>query len=215
MSQGSDSSQEILREIDECIEVNNKLLEFSERKETLIRPDNMEPQQEFAHAQQFWTLEESNILNEHFDFYQQMIQVIKIAQISGPQKLPKRPKRKLEDLFKEKSSKVKKARKEMTPEGLHNYLQQHIQDMSKTISREAFLFKVGEDVSIDQAIGQLKNVYKHLCRQNAQSMYFNCDFGIFLNEVYKWFQKQKIQGLINYIMASLVEYSYQHFSLSR
>ena len=36
----------------------------------------------------------------------------------------------------------------MTPEGLHNYLQQHVQNMTKSISREAFVFKVGEDVPI-------------------------------------------------------------------
>ena len=89
MSQGSDSSQGILREIDECIEANNKLLEFSKRKETLILPNNMEPQQQFAQGisvpnpafqqavnlplppsptpdfNQFWTYEEISILHEH------------------------------------------------------------------------------------------------------------------------------------------------------
>ncbi|KAK3804448.1 hypothetical protein RRG08_042207 [Elysia crispata] len=89
--------------------------------------------------------------------------VIKIAQISGPQKLPKRPKRKLEDLFKEKSGKVKKTKKEMTPEGFHNYFQQHIQDMTKSISRKAFAFQIGDHVSLENAVAQLKNAYKHLC----------------------------------------------------
>ena len=99
-------------------------------QDTLILPDNMEQQQfvqgvtvphpAFQQAaniplppspavQQSWTPEEIIILQEHLNFYHHMIEVIKIAQISGPQKLPKPPKRKLEDLFKEKSGKVKKS----------------------------------------------------------------------------------------------------------
>ena len=146
--------------------------------------------------QQSWTPEEIIILQEHLIFHTKMIEAINTAAVSGPQKLPKPPKRKLENLFKEKGGKLKKTKKVMTPQGFHNYLFQHIQDMTKSISREAFLFKVGEDVHIDQAINQLKNAYKHLCRQNSQSMVFNCEFGNFLNELYKWFEQMKIQGLI-------------------
>ena len=34
-------------------------------------------------VQQFWTLEENNILQEHLNFYHHMIEIIRIAQISG------------------------------------------------------------------------------------------------------------------------------------
>ena len=84
----------------------------------------------------------------------------------------------------------------MTPAGFHNYLHQHIQDMTKSISRKAFAFQIGDHVSIENAVVQLKNSYKHLCRQNSQSMVFNCEFGNFLNELYKWFEQMQIQGLI-------------------
>ena len=219
MSQESVSTQDLLIiEIEEYNAASEKLLKFF-KQDILILPDNMNPQQQFAQGitisnptfeqaantplppsppvQQFWTLEENIILQEHLNFYYHMIEVIRIAQNSGPpQKLPKPPKRKLEDLFKEKSGKVKKTKKEMTPEGFHNYLQQHIQDMTKSISRKAFAFQIGDHLSIENAVVQLKNAYKHLCRQNSQSMYFNCDFGLFLNELYKWYEQKKIQGLI-------------------
>ena len=135
------SSQKLLREIDECIEVHDKLLEFSKQGETLILPEILNSQQFVqgttisnqafeqavntplppSPAVQRWTFEESNILQQHLNFYHQMIEVIQKAQISGPWILPKPPKRKLQDLFNEKSGK-KKARKEMTMEELHNYL---------------------------------------------------------------------------------------------
>ena len=249
MSQGSVSSQELLREIDECIEVHDKLLEFSKQGDTLILPENM-AQHQFVQrttisnpvfeqavntpsptVQQFaqgttipnptfqqganmpyylplppspaietrtdsWTNEEKITLEEHYNYHKKMILFLDSVRATGPvSKVPKPPKRKLQDLFSDKLGKKKK-QEEMTPQGFHNYFQQHIQDMTKSISREAFLFKVGEHVSIEEGVEQLKNAYKHLCRQNSQSMYFNCDFGLFLNELYKWYEQKKIQGFI-------------------
>ena len=61
----------------------------------------------------------------------------------------------------------------MKPAGFHNYLHHLIQDMTISISRKAFAFQIGDRVSIENAVAQLKNAYKHLCRQNSQSMVFN------------------------------------------
>ena len=220
MSQGSVSSQELLREIDECTRAHDKLLEFS-KQDNLILPENMNPQQQFAQGisnpnpafeqavntplplspaietrTDSWTNEENIILEEHYNYHKKMISFLEFVRTTGSvSKVPKPPKRKLKDLFSDKLGKKKK-QEEMTPQGFHNYLLQHIQDMTKSISREAFLFKVGEHVSIEEGVEQLKNAYKHLCRQNSQSMYFNCDFGLFLNELYKWYEQKKIQGLI-------------------
>jgi len=144
-----------------------------------------------------WTKEQLVVINEHCDYHKKMISFLDSMKTSKPaSKIPKPPKRKLQDLLNEKSGKKKKE-DEMSPRGFHNYLQQHIQDMTKSISRKAFAFEVGEHVSIEKAIEQLKNAHKHLCRQNSQSMYFNCEFGLFLNELYKWFKIQKIQGAIS------------------
>ena len=190
-------------------------------QDNLILPENMNPQQQFAQGitsrnpafeqavytplppspaietrTDSWTNEEKITLEEHYNYHKKMIIFLDSVRATGPvSKVPKPPKRKLQDLFSDKLGKKKK-QEEMTPQGFHNYLLQHIQDMTKSISREAFLFKVGEDVPINQAIEQLKNAYKHLCRQNSQSMYFNCDFGLFLNELYKWYEQKKIQGFI-------------------
>ena len=45
MSQGSVSTQGLLKEIDECTEAHEKLLDYSKQRDTLILPDNTEQQQ--------------------------------------------------------------------------------------------------------------------------------------------------------------------------
>ena len=98
-----------------------------------------------------------------------MIGVIQKAQISGPQILPKPPKRKLQDLFNEKSGK-KKAMEE-----LHNYLCANCVDIGKVIKRE--IVDVTNILSVDDAANRLQHGYKHLQREHAQSMLFNIRFG--------------------------------------
>ena len=157
--------------------------------------NNMNQQPSASNQEVFqWDNELKSVILEHRSYCKNMLNFLNEIERTGPpSKLPKAPKRKLQDLLKKNIGKEKK-QEEMTPRGFHTYLQQHVQNMTLSISREAFAFKVGEDVPIDQAIEQLKNAYKHLCRQNSQSMYFNCDFGLFLNELYKWFEIRKIQG---------------------
>jgi len=143
-----------------------------------------------------WNDELKSVIYEHRAYCLNMLNFLNEIEKTGPPtKLPKPPKRKLRELLKEKPGKKKK-QEEMTPQGFHNYLLQHIQDITKSISRKPFAFELGEHVNIANGIEQLKNAYKHLCRQNSQSMYFNCDFGIFLNALYKWFEKKKIEGLL-------------------
>ena len=187
MSQDSVSTQELLEEITECTTAHENLLKFS-KQDTLILPDNMEqPSTSFQ-----WGEESKIVILEHRVYYRNMLNFLNELEKTGPTaKLPKPPKRKLQYLLNTKLGKKKK-QEEMSPMGFHNYLQEHIQDMTRSILRDKFIFKTGEHVPIEQ----LKDAYKHLCRQNSQSMLFNCEFGNFLNALYNWFEQQKNKGLI-------------------
>lgn len=112
------------------------------------------------------------------------------VKLNGPvKKLISPPKRKLMDVFNEKLGKKKKIDDTMSPAGLHLYLKKHIADMTKSISREKFIFNNPKDLT--DAIAQLQGAYKHLKRQNAQSMLLNIVFGNFLNSLFIWFCKEK------------------------
>ena len=114
---------------------------------------------------------------------------------NGPvKKLISPPKRKLMDVFNEKLGKKKKIEDTMTTAGLHQYLKEHIVDMTKSISRDKFNFKAND---IREAIAQLQEAHKHLKRQNAQSLFMNIVFGNFLNELFIWFSKQKQNSFIS------------------
>ncbi|GFO20000.1 hypothetical protein PoB_004650500 [Plakobranchus ocellatus] len=84
-----------------------------------------------------WTVKEKRCLQEHKTYFRQMIDIVTTAEAEGPQKLPKPPKRKLQDLFADKLGKKKKEDK-MTPTEFHNYLQKHIQDMTKSYFEKGF-----------------------------------------------------------------------------
>ena len=242
MSQGSVSSQELLREIDECIEVHDKLLEFSKQGDTLILPENMAQHQfvqgttipnpgfqqavnaplpppptmqQFAQEttisnpvfqqaintplpppptmQQFWTSEEINILHEHKLYFEKMIVIIDKAEREGPQKLPKKPKRKLEQLFSEKSGK-KKARKLLsTPLDLHVYLQNNIADTNTAISRESFADAIfSSSTSEVEIVKRLQKGMRNLKRQDAQTFMIYIQFGNFLNLCKAWQEEGRI-----------------------
>ena len=218
MSQDSISTQDFIREIDESIIAHDKLLEFS-KQDNLILPDNMNqapstskhlfaqgttiPNPGFQQAvntplppsptmQQSWTPEETIILQEHLIFHTKMIEATNAAVVSGPQKLPKPPKRKLENLFKEKSGKAKKSKKEMTMEELHNYLCANRVDINKVIKRE--IFDVNNILSVEDAVKRLQQGYKHLQREHAQSMLFNIRFGQLLRICKDWHGTEKEAG---------------------
>ena len=115
---------------------------------------------------QFWTSEEISILHQHKLYFEKMIVIINKVEREGPQKLPKKPKRKLEQLFSEKSGK-KKARKEITtPAELHQYLIGNFADVGTKISREAFVLH--HSTSYDEMISQLNRGVRNIRRQKPK-----------------------------------------------
>ena len=94
--------------------LNSEMEESFTAHDNLIIPNNMNQVPSTANQQVFrWTEEEKKTLQEYKIYYCEMLKTISAAETEGPQKLPKKPKRKLEQLLKEKSGK-KKARKEIT-----------------------------------------------------------------------------------------------------
>ena len=219
MSQGSDSSQEILREIDECIEVNNKLLEFSKRKEKLILPDNMEPQQEFAqgitvsnpafqqaaniplptspseqHLQQSsisntWNSQQIMIINNHRDFHKRMILELDIMQKNGPTGTLPKMPKRPKTGLREIYG--KRVKKVETPAELHKYLKDNFADIGTQISREAFV--LNDTTTYNEMISQLNRGVRNIRRQEAQTLMFYITFGEFLERCKRWFEGEKKQ----------------------
>lgn len=129
---------------------------------------------------------------------EEMIDVIDKAEREGPQKLPKKPKRKLEQLFNEKNGK-KKAKKEITtPQELHQYLQDSFADIKTQISREAFsddIFSVTSDETV--IVNRLQKGFRNIQRQDAQSLMIYIQFGNFLNLCKAWQETEKKAGRMN------------------
>ncbi len=211
MSLGSVTSEALEVELQECINASENLLAYSKQPGTLILPEaNMassiqqaanvplpppssEERQYLNNDAYGWNSGEILTLDEHSLYHQRMLAVIQQMKITGPvNKLPSPPKRKLREMLNERLGKKKKQDIGMTPIGLHVYLQKHIADMTKKITREKFVFATPADVN--GAVRQLQDVYKHLNRQNAQSMLMNIKFGIYLNGLYSWFAQEKKNG---------------------
>ena len=192
MSQDSISS-ELERELLESQTTHQELLYYSREATTLIIPEEMEQ----AQTSEFWTYEEKNTLQENRRYFEKMIEVVGKAEREGPQKLPKQPKKSLLHLFKEKEGK-KKSRKEMTDIELHNYLVANRADVETAISREAFsenhLFS--EIYDENEIVRRLQKSVKNVKKQDAQTMMFYIQFGIFLNLCKDWFDEKRKSGII-------------------
>ena len=169
-----------------------------------IQMENQECQVQPQPQNWSWSLEESNILIENISYYQSMIETIERAKSLGPVKLPKAPKRKVQDLFKEKLGKKKK-QTITTPEELHTFLISRKADLSKTISRQKFIFNREKD-----PVKQLQEAYKHLGRHNAQGMLFNILFGDFLNALRDWFISAKVNTTWDTWLSTQIDISIPH-----
>ncbi len=189
MSQESISTKELGMEIQECQDSHSRLMDYSNSVNPLIIQDS-----EIQSQNEPWSSEEIDILETNIIFYKRMITQIQCAKSLGPVNLPKAPKRKVQDLFKEK---LRKKRKQTTttPEELHTFLKSRKVDLSRTILRRKFVFNLqsGEE----DIVTQLQEAHKHLGRHNAQGMLFNITFGNFLNDVREWFLKEKESKLFS------------------
>ena len=177
---------------------------FQESNSTKIQMEIQEFQVQPQPQNWPWSLEESNILIENISYYQSMIETIERAKSLGPVKLPKAPKRKVQDLFKEKLGKKKK-QTITTPEELHTFLISRKADLSKTISRQKFSFNIEGD-----PVKQLQEAYKHLGRHNAQGMLFNILFGDFLNALRDWFISAKVNTTWDTWLSTQIDISIPH-----
>ncbi|CAC5371712.1 unnamed protein product [Mytilus coruscus] len=110
--------------------------------------------------------------------------------MEGPTKtFPRKPKSNLKQVIMTKKTKEYKKR---SHEQLHAYLVENFVDTKKTINRDVFL----EDITTEaQALEKLKDGFKHLKRQNAQTLFFFIQYGMLLNAVYKKFSNYVFKGL--------------------
>lgn len=137
-----------------------------------------------------WSDDELKCLDEIQEYHAKMLEVIAQAKMSGPQNLPKPPKRKVGDLFREMMGK-KKAKKQRSPAELHDYLQKNLVDVSKKIDRNFF---IELNPNLAQMEEQLITGYKQIQKQNAQSLLFFLQYGRMLNFCFAIFETEKRQG---------------------
>jgi len=140
-----------------------------------------------------WTDEQQEVISEHREFYMEMVNFLNKVETEGPPKaFPQKPKTNLKQIIKGKKT---TCAGKLTQEELHNYLVQNFVDVQKIIDRDIFLFKP-EVATKDEAAEKLKDGFKILKRQNAQTLFFYIQYGMLLNVFYKNFFKQRIQGRI-------------------
>ena len=137
-----------------------------------------------------WSNDELKILEEIQVYHARMIVAIADAKSKGPVELPIKPKRNLEDLFKEKQGKNKKTKKEMTCSELHNYLQTQLVDVPLGVSRNCFIFS---NQTLEEMEEKLKG-YHFVERQYGKSLSFYLQYGNLLNVTFDLFQAKKING---------------------
>ena len=96
-----------------------------------------------------WTDEQLKSLDENQEYHAKMLETIAIVRKQGPiKKVPKQPKRKLSDLFKEIEG-TKKPKTQMTSSELNEYLKKHLVDI-QLVSNRSFFYKYGTDHEQDK-----------------------------------------------------------------
>eukprot|EP00745_Piridium_sociabile_P000686 TRINITY_DN1041_c0_g1_i17.p1 TRINITY_DN1041_c0_g1~~TRINITY_DN1041_c0_g1_i17.p1 ORF type:complete len:233 (-),score=37.72 TRINITY_DN1041_c0_g1_i17:418-1116(-) len=226
MSQDSISS-ELEREILESQAAHQKLLDYSQQPTPLILPDmdqastfqqacnvplpaptpeDMDQDSTTPEETEIWTEEEKEILLDNRKYFEEMISVVDQAAKHGPQKLPKKPKRKLEQLFKEKEGKKKSRKNFTTHQELHDYLVANQADVGTTISRETFTDDLFTKTSDEKEIvDRLQKGVRNLKRQDAQTIMIYIQFGNFLNLCKTWHDGEKKDGRMKKNLVSMAQ----------
>eukprot|EP00745_Piridium_sociabile_P000684 TRINITY_DN1041_c0_g1_i15.p1 TRINITY_DN1041_c0_g1~~TRINITY_DN1041_c0_g1_i15.p1 ORF type:complete len:217 (-),score=30.90 TRINITY_DN1041_c0_g1_i15:256-906(-) len=155
---------------------------------------------------EIWTEEEKEILLDNRKYFEEMISVVDQAAKHGPQKLPKKPKRKLEQLFKEKEGKKKSRKNFTTHQELHDYLVANQADVGTTISRETFTDDLFTKTSDEKEIvDRLQKGVRNLKRQDAQTIMIYIQFGNFLNLCKTWHDGEKKDGRMKKNLVSMAQ----------
>ncbi|CAC5367997.1 unnamed protein product [Mytilus coruscus] len=208
MSQESCSTLELQNEIDDCLSSSSKLLEYSRNAETLILPSNQ-------CIPGMWSTEQSVIITEHSNYYEQMTLVIKQIKESGPDapkpSLPKRPKSKLDSLFTQA-----KKRKTFNPQELHDYLRSKCVDhcgIDKQFLVED-VWNIQGILSTEQLLNILRRAARQVKRCEAQMLLLYIKFGAFLVRVKAWhedkYDKNEIKESWRDWLKTNIDYSDRH-----
>lgn len=136
-----------------------------------------------------WTDEQLLTIDENVEYHKEMLQVWSQLKEAGPSdqgklpKLPTAPKRKLKNLY---EGKTKAAKKDRSPQELHEYLKSKIVDTTPTFEKEGFSFNVSASdlTSSADAIQTLKDGNTHIQRHNATSTSFYLQYGSLLNATF-------------------------------
>ena len=141
-----------------------------------------------------WTDEQKATILEHQAFHMNMTTFLNKVVMEGPTKtFPRKPKSNLKQVIMTKKTKGVQKR---SHEQLHAYLVENFIETKKTIDRDVFLFTLEDITTEEQALEKLKDGFKHLKRQNAQTLFFFIQYGMLLNAVYKKIFELRIQGII-------------------
>ncbi len=193
MSQKSVSTLELEEEIQDCVDAHSRLLDYSRNAETLILPVETES---VVMAQ--WTQDQQGILVDHFNYFEQMLLVIKQIKEAGPQTgkptFPKRPKSKLDSLFNNQTKKIKT----FDPKKLHEELIASFTDIDCEIDKLFFTTKmfVNKTDTEEQIVENLSRGFRHLKRSDALTLLLYIQFGRFLQLTKEWHEAQFNVGAI-------------------
>ncbi|CAC5405436.1 unnamed protein product [Mytilus coruscus] len=136
-----------------------------------------------------WSTEQSVIITEHSNYYEQMTLVVKQIMESGPDapkpSLPKRPKSKLIHYLHMQKKKT------FNPKELHDYLRFRCVDqcgINKQFIVED-MWKSG-DTTKEELLDILKRATRQIQRCEAQMLLFYIKFGTFLEQVKAWHENE-------------------------
>ena len=192
MSLESVSTLELQKEIDECLDSHSNLLDYSKQPGTLILPAEQPPvQMEQPQPVYSWSDDARAAINDHQAYHTNMVTFLNQMSVTGPpEKFPTQPKSKLKDLIMKKKTKTRKR----TPEELHAYLQRNIVNVNKKFNKDVFNFSVEEIKTPAEAMVKLREGYKHIQRQNAQTLLFFIQYGKLLNATFQQHEQARIRG---------------------
>ena len=147
-----------------------------------------------------WNSGQLLTIEDHIQFHNNYIAVLNKMKADGPsqsEKLPKfptQPKRKLSDLY---GQKTKKAKTVMLPNELHEYLKSKMVNVGLKVRKEVFFFNLDDITSSATAIEKLFEGYKQMKKQEATSMGFNLQYGCVLETAFKFFEAEERKGMHN------------------
>ena len=149
-------------------------------------------------AAQIWSEEELIFLKENQKYFEEMACIASKAQTEGPLQLPKKPKRKMEDLFKEKAGTKKKRGVDLSnPRDLHMYLISYQTDINSAVLREAFSNDAFFNLIDERVVVEsLQKAVKNLKKQNAQILLIHIQFGQFLILCKEWQDGERKAGRV-------------------